>query len=219
MSSKPYFDRVAEAWDTMRSGFFSEAVRDKALAVADVAAGALAADIGAGSGFVTEALLAAGLRVVAVDPSEAMLDVMRRKFGAERVDYRVGEAETLPLDSGSVSAVFANMCLHHVERPPEAIREMARILEPGGRLVITDLDTHDFAFLRDEHQDRWLGFARDDLRRWFEDAGLRDVAVQDANCACCAESQRGTQRASVSIFVASGVKLPQGDNHEPGRTP
>lgn len=56
--------------------------------------------------------------------------------------------------------VFANMCPHHVENPPEAIREMARVVQPGGRLVITDLEPHDFTFLREEHHDRWMGFAR-----------------------------------------------------------
>ena len=73
-------------------------------------AGKLAADIGAGSGFVTEGLLERGLRVIAVDRSEAMLEEMRRKFGeGGAVEYRIGEAESLPLEDGSVDYVFANM--------------------------------------------------------------------------------------------------------------
>ncbi|MDI6870790.1 MAG: class I SAM-dependent methyltransferase [Bacillota bacterium] len=207
MSSKPYFDQVAAEWDSLRQSFFSDAVREKALAVAGVRAGELAADIGAGSGFITGGLLARGLRVIAIDQSEAMLGEMRRKFtGAGDVQYRVGDAERLPLPEGAVDYAFANMCLHHVESPPAAIREMARILRPGGKLVLTDLDEHRFRFLVEEQHDRWMGFKRDDIRQWFSEAGLQNVAVDCVGENCCANSTCGCESASVSIFVASGEK-------------
>ena len=207
MESRQYFDTVAPRWDNLRKGFFSEAVREKAFAVAGVSPGKLAADIGAGSGFVTEGLIKSGIRVIAVDRSEAMLEEMRRKFGeGAAVEYRIGEAESLPLEDGSVDYVFANMCLHHVESPSAAIREMARILKPGGRLVITDLDRHDFDFLRTEHCDRWMGFDRPDVARWFAEAGLVDVKIDCVGENCCAASQSGCGEAAVSIFVASGMK-------------
>lgn len=206
MSSQQYFDDVASAWYPMRTGFFSEAVRERALAAADVQAGALAADLGAGSGFVTEALLNAGLRVIAVDQSQAMLEVMQHKFSWQPASYRLGRAEALPLEDNSVEYAFANMYLHHVENPEVAIREMARILQPGGVLVITDLDTHAFEFLREAHHDHWLGFSRADVQKWFELAGLRDVRVGDAACHCCAASACGSQQADITIFLAYGVK-------------
>ncbi|MBI5958817.1 MAG: class I SAM-dependent methyltransferase [Chloroflexi bacterium] len=206
MSSQQYFEDVAPQWDTMRTSFFSTAVRERALAAAGVSAGKLAADIGAGSGFVTEALLNAGLRVIAVDQSQAMLEVMQQKFGGQPLTCRLGTAEALPLDSASVDYVFANMFLHHVENPLTAIREMARLLKPGGKLVITDLDSHTFEFLREEHHDRWMGFARADVSGWFEQVGLSGVSVGDAECQCCADSACGSQRAEVTIFLACGVK-------------
>jgi ubiquinone/menaquinone biosynthesis C-methylase UbiE len=206
MSSQVYFEAVAQEWDGMRQGFFSEAVRDSALAKAGVQAGRIAVDVGAGSGFVTEALLKAGAWGIAVDESEAMLNVMRQKFGANAADYRRGSAETLPLSAGEADYAFANMVLHHVERPATAIQEMARILKPGGVLVITDLDHHRFQFLVEEHHDRWMGFARAEVERWFKEAGLRSVDVTDAGCNCCATSACGSCEASVSIFQASGWK-------------
>lgn len=206
MSSREYFDRVAGQWDQMRQAFFSEAVRETALAVAEVQPGQLAADIGAGSGFVTEGLIASGLRVIAVDQSGAMLAKLKARLGDAEIDCRVGESAALPIADRTVDYAFANMYLHHVESPADAIREMARILKPGGRLVITDLDEHNFAFLRDEHHDRWMGFQRGDVQRWFEEAGLKNVSVDCAGANCCAQSETGDGFANVSIFVAVGEK-------------
>ena len=97
MSSKPYFEKVAKQWDEMRETFFSEAVREKAFAIAGVQPGRLAADIGAGTGFMTEGLIQRGLKVIAIDQSEAMLAEMRKKLGNFGMDYRLGEAESLPV--------------------------------------------------------------------------------------------------------------------------
>ena len=165
MSNKEYFERVADQWDEMRSGFFSEKVREAAYQAADIKAGELAADIGAGTGFVTEGLVRAGLKVIAIDQSEAMLAELKRKY--PDLDGRQGEAEDLPLADNAVDYVFANMYLHHVARPSEAIKEMTRILKKGGRLVITDLDEHHFEFLKLEHHDRWMGFKREDVVAWM----------------------------------------------------
>jgi ubiquinone/menaquinone biosynthesis C-methylase UbiE len=205
MSSKEYFNQVAGQWDSMRTAFFSDAVREKAYTAAGVRARQPAADIGAGSGFITEGLLQRGVSVIAVDQSEAMLTEMRRKFVGADVDLRLGEAESLPLADASVDAVFANMYLHHVERPAQAINEMRRTLKPGGRLVITDMDEHSFEFLRTEQYDRWLGFKRRDISTWFTQAGLLSVTVEGVGVSCSAGSSCGSETATVSIFVACGV--------------
>jgi ubiquinone/menaquinone biosynthesis C-methylase UbiE len=205
-SSKQYFEEIGAGWDQLRSSFFSNEVRERAVSVAEVQASSLTADLGAGTGFITEALLDRGARVIAVDQSPAMLDALRTKFPEQnRVETRVGTADALPLDTASVDYVFANMYLHHVDDPPSAIAEMMRILRPGGRVVVTDLDTHDFEFLRTEQHDRWLGFERADIERWFREAGLQGVNVDCVGENCCSESPDGTA-ASISIFLASGTK-------------
>lgn len=207
MSSKEYFEQVASQWDKMRQSFFPEEVREKALAVAQVQTGQLAADIGAGSGFITEVLIAKGLAVIAIDQSAAMLEEMQRKFtGSSQIQYLLGEGQKLPLADQEVDYAFANMYLHHVESPSEAISEMARIVKTGGKVVITDLDQHNFTFLREEQHDRWLGFSREDIKEWFAEAGLKDVEVNCAGENCCSQSSCGCDQASISIFVACGVK-------------
>jgi ubiquinone/menaquinone biosynthesis C-methylase UbiE len=208
MSSKDYFEKVAHKWDQMRTGFFTEKVRKIAVAKANIQAGKLAADIGAGTGFITEELVQNDLRVIAVDQSEAMLVEMKKKFGKyETVEYRLGGFNNLPIQNETVDYVFANMYLHHVDLPQVAIEEMARVLKPGGKVVITDMDEHEFEFLRKEQQDRWMGFKREDVKNWFTAAGLKNVKVECVEEECCADSVEGCEKASVSVFVAYGEKL------------
>lgn len=81
------------------------------------------------------------------------------------------------------------------------------MLRPGGRLVITDLDTHTNEWFRAEMSDVWLGFEREQVRAWFEQAGLADVSVDCTGQSCQAECQGEDESApAVSIFVASGRK-------------
>jgi ubiquinone/menaquinone biosynthesis C-methylase UbiE len=204
--SREYFEKNAGQWDGMRKGFFSDNVREQAFKVAGVRSGATAADLGAGTGFMTEGLVGRGLRVIAVDEVKEMLDQIRSKVGdASTVDCRVGESERLPVRDCEVDYAFANMYLHHVERPAEAIAEIYRILKAGGRLVLTDLDSHNYDYLRVEHHDRWMGFDRADIGKWLTTAGFRDVSVDCVGESCSSQSSTGCS-ASISIFIAAGNK-------------
>jgi ubiquinone/menaquinone biosynthesis C-methylase UbiE len=207
MNSNSYFNEVANQWDTMRSGFFSEIVREKAYNMVKIEQGKTAADIGAGTGFITEGLAHKGLNVIAVDFSEEMLNQMKEKFKCyNNIDYRQGESENIPIETDTIDYAMANMYLHHVESPSVAIREMARIIKPGGSLILTDLDEHNFEFLKIEHFDRWLGFKREDVKQWFLDAGLKNITVDCVGGNCCTTSCCKNESASISIFIAYGEK-------------
>jgi ubiquinone/menaquinone biosynthesis C-methylase UbiE len=207
VSSKNYFDNVSNQWDTIRQTFFSDSIREKMCEVAQVKEGSTAVDIGAGTGFVTQELLRRQLRVIAIDQSEEMLNVLKQKFGSSgAVTCIQADAYTLPLESESVDYAMANMFLHHVENPRQAILEMTRILKPGGKLVVADLDRHDYEFLRKEQYDVWLGFERSDIREWFNEANLYNIKIEDLNEQCCCDSCESCSSAAINIFIASAEK-------------
>lgn len=205
--SKDFFDRIASDWDDLRKGYFTNVVRENAFAIAGIKPGKTAADIGAGTGFMSEGLTKYGLNVIAVDQSEPMLEVIRKKIGdSHAISYRLGNAEKLPIEDASVDYVFANMTLHHVKFPLNAIREMKRILKPDGKLIITDLDTHYYKFLQEEHHDVWMGFNRQDIIKWYQQAGFNLIFVDDVEEFCCAKSKCGCYQAKIGIFLALGIK-------------
>ena len=98
-----YFDKVAPRWDAMRRTYFSERVRDLVLAEARAERGKLAADVGAGTGFITIGLIKLSLKVLAIDESLPMLRVLRSKtFGVSNLCLCIGEAERLPVRNCTV---------------------------------------------------------------------------------------------------------------------
>jgi ubiquinone/menaquinone biosynthesis C-methylase UbiE len=204
--SKTYFAQVAENWDEMRSGYFTEEMRDAAIARADLCPSDVVADVGTGTGFVIQGLAPHVAQVYGLDESPEMLIVARRNLASfDNVDLRQVPDDTLPLPDASVDAVFGNMYLHHTPDPAAAIVELARVLRSGGRLVLTDLDAHDQAWMRKEMADRWLGFDRGEVRAWYAAAGLADVDVDCAEGRCCTSTPDGNDLA-ISIFVAYGRK-------------
>ncbi len=203
--SREYFESVSHKWEEMRRTFFGEGVRDAAIAAADINPSSIVVDVGIGTGFIAEGALATGARVIGVDSSDHMLEEARKRFGTTPFEARSGDIESLPVGTGEVDVVLGNMVLHHAADPPRAILEMARVLKPGGRIVITDADTHHHEWLRTEQHDRWLGFERGNIIRWFQDAGLVDVTVTDTCETCRPTSECGT-KAEITIFLARGLK-------------
>jgi len=111
----------------------------------------------------------------------------------------------MPVVSSPLSTSQPLLYLHHVPDPGAAIKEMARVIKPGGVLCITDLDTHDHEWQREQMADLWLGFERDDIRRWYAEAGLDEIDVDWAEGTCNACGPDG-KIEPLSIFVAIGRK-------------
>lgn len=216
LEATTYFEHTAQTWDQLRAGYFPDSVREAVLAQAYLRPEMHVADVGAGTGFLTAGLAPRVQRVYALDSSPAMLAVAQHNLRAwDNVVYQVAEATAIPLEDGSLDAIVGNMVLHHCPDPAAALREMARVLRPGGRLVLTDLDRHEHSWMQQEMADVWLGFDRGQIKQWLREAGLVNALVQSAESGdaatpdlyCRATSNADPQAtAAVSIFVASATR-------------
>ena len=132
-ASTEYFERVAEQWDTLRDGYFTESVREAAIARAYLRPEMVVADVGSGTGFMAAGLAPLVRQVVALDGSPAMLDVARRNLaGLANVSFRLDDGHGLAaVDDDSVDAVFANMYLHHCPDPARRSRRWCACCGPA----------------------------------------------------------------------------------------
>jgi ubiquinone/menaquinone biosynthesis C-methylase UbiE len=136
------------------------------------------ADLGAGDGSSALLLSRGAVRVIAVDSSEKMLEVGREqahRSGAKNIEFRLGDMEEVPVEDASVDLAFFSQSLHHTAHPERALREAARILRPGGRLVVLDLARHRFEEARELYADEWLGFGEAELEAMISAAGFTAV--------------------------------------------
>jgi ubiquinone/menaquinone biosynthesis C-methylase UbiE len=136
------------------------------------------ADLGAGEGAFALLLAQRAKKIIAVDSSARMIEVGREqalRHGVKNVDYRLGDMEETPIGDGEVDLVFFSQSLHHALHPERALAEAARILAPGGRIVILDLVRHRFEEARELYADEWLGFSEAELESMLQNAGFVNV--------------------------------------------
>jgi ArsR family transcriptional regulator len=118
-------------------------------------------------------------QVIAVDESAAMLQAARRRVrGLGNVEVRRGSLEALPIDDASLDAATCVLVLHHLPAPEAALAEAARVLRPGGRLLLADMLPHDRESYRHQMGHVWLGFSEDEIGRRLGAAGFEHVRLR-----------------------------------------
>jgi ArsR family transcriptional regulator len=136
------------------------------------------ADLGAGEGAFSLMLAQRAKRVIAVDTSAKMIEVGREQAarnGVTNLEFRLGDMEEIPIASAEVEIAFFSQSLHHALHPVRAIQEAARILAPGGRIVVLDLARHRFEEARELYADEWLGFTESELESMLAAAGFTAI--------------------------------------------
>ncbi|MDZ5451833.1 MULTISPECIES: ArsR/SmtB family transcription factor [Labrys] len=133
-------------------------------------------DIGTGTGRMLELFAPLATRAVGIDASAEMLVIARANLERNRIRnavVRQGDLFALSVEPGAYDLIIVHQVLHYLDDGAKALREIARALRPGGRLVIVDFAPHELEFLREDFAHRRLGFARDTIEHWLEAAHLR----------------------------------------------
>jgi ubiquinone/menaquinone biosynthesis C-methylase UbiE len=181
-AAQAYFRRHAAEWDRIRKLHVADEAVERAIC------GALAGseirallDLGTGTGRMLELFGRSIERGLGLDMSLDMLALARARLdraGLRHCSVRQGDIYDLALPKDSFDAVIIHQVLHFLDDGARAIHEAARVLRPGGRLLVVDFAPHDLEFLRDEHAHRRLGFAAETVTQWMKAAGL-DLVLQE----------------------------------------
>ncbi|HVM36785.1 MAG TPA: metalloregulator ArsR/SmtB family transcription factor [Sphingomicrobium sp.] len=174
-AAQRYFSGHAEIWDQIRSLHVAESEVEQAIARAlgEQALGRLV-DIGTGTGRMIELFGPRAESAVGIDRSSEMLRLARVKLASAGIasSLRQGDMYALPLGDGSADWAIIHQVLHYAHSPAAAIAEAARVLSPGGRLLIVDFAAHEREELRTTDAHIRLGFDDEAMAGWFAAAGL-----------------------------------------------
>jgi ArsR family transcriptional regulator len=196
--SREFFESAAGQWDKLREELFGRASHLQALP------GLLdpqwtVGDLGCGTGHAASALAPFVQRVLAVDRSGEMLQAARRRLREyPNVEVRRGELESLPIGDAELDAATLLLVLHHLSGPADALREAARVLKPGGRILICDMLPHEREEYRQQMGHIWLGFGEDQIRGLLVAAGFSGVKIVPL--------ASNTAAKGPALFVASARK-------------
>jgi len=200
-AAQTYFSQHAAEWDRIRRLHVSDAAVEGEIetALADRPIRALL-DLGTGTGRMLELFGNRFRRGLGLDLSPAMLAYARTKLeraGLSNVQVRQADIYDLPLADQAADAVVMHQVLHFLSDPLRAIREAARVLAPGGRLLIVDFAPHELEFLREQFAHERLGFGRAQMAQWLKECGLD--AVESRQLSPPGDT---ADRLTVSMWVA-----------------
>ncbi|MCC6581662.1 MAG: metalloregulator ArsR/SmtB family transcription factor [Phycisphaeraceae bacterium] len=178
-ASRDFFDNSAEQWDKLRSELYGQRF-DLDAQLALLPPTWVVADLGCGAGAITASLARHVGRVIGVDQSAAMLKSAKlRTAELNNVELRRGNLESLPIDDASCDGAVMVLVLTYLADPAAAVKEIARILKPGGRAAVIDLLPHDRDDFRRQMDQHWSGLDPKELSRLMTEAGLSQIVSRD----------------------------------------
>ena len=181
-AANAWFEANAGQWDAIRSLHIAECDVEASMkrVLGDARIGQLI-DIGTGTGRMLELFAPQADQALGIDRSSEMLRLARAKLaerGLDRAELRQADLYALPMSDGQADAAILHHVLHFAQQPGAAIAEAARVLAPGGRLLIADFAPHDREELRARDAHTRLGFSDDQVTGWFEAAGLAPARIE-----------------------------------------
>lgn len=205
-AAQTYFRAHAAEWDRIRELHVADAaVEDAMVAALGERPFRSLLDLGTGTGRILELFGPRIERGLGIDMSLAMLSVARARLeraGLRHCAVRQGDIYDLPVPKDSFDVVVIHQVLHFLDDAAGAIREAARVLRPGGRLLVVDFAPHELEFLREQQAHRRLGFASESVAQWMDAAGL-DVSLQQS-----LEPEPGSPgKIAVSLWLGRDPRL------------
>ncbi len=176
--SEEFFATAAAGWDHLREGLFGDTFYLWAvLGLIDPTL--IVGDLGCGTGQLSATIAPYVARIVAVDASREMLDAARARLSeSPNVDLRQGQLEALPIEDGELGAAMLSLVLHYSPDPARALGEAARVLRPGGRILVVDMQPHERVEYQQQMGHVWLGFSEKQIDRFLTGVGFADVRVR-----------------------------------------
>lgn len=214
-AAEDYFAKFAPEWDRLRQlDVDEEVVADAVREMLPLSKNQRLLDLGTGTGRMLQVLGPDAGEAVGVDRSHEMLAVARSnltRWGLENCQLRQADILALPLVYGSFDAVVLHQVLHFFDRPWAVLGEAARMLGPGGRLLVVDLAPHGLEDLREAHAHRRLGFTDEDVREWLADQGLTCETIRHLGGGggkTARKKQKQDETLQVTIWLARKVGQP-----------
>ncbi len=175
-SAASYFSEIAEDWDRLRALHYPDVAIERAiLEQVERHQFERIIDLGTGTGRMLILLAPYTEEAEGLDLSHHMLTVARanlNRAGIGNARVRQGDVTDTPFESDSADLVIIHQVLHYLEKPEDVITEAARILKPGGQLIVVDFAPHELEFLRESQGHYRLGIQEDDMMQWMENAGF-----------------------------------------------
>lgn len=179
--AREFFDEVAPEWSEISKNYYDESIKNKLLELQILKKPMMLMDLGAGDGYIARFAAKFVKKVLAVDISGAMLKELSKKArmdGIKNIETIESDGRDIPVNDSFVDVLCANMYLHHIEDPEMAIKEIYRVIKPGGLVFIADFFEHTDARLKEKMHDIWPGFNPRVMKDWFEKNGFGHINLQ-----------------------------------------
>jgi ArsR family transcriptional regulator len=178
--SQEFFANAAAGWDRLRQDLYGDTFYLSAV-LGLIDPDLFVGDLGCGTGQLTATIAPYVRQMIAVDASMEMLDAARARLdgATANVDFRKGELESLPIGDGELDVAALSLVLHYSPAPPKALSEAARVIRPGGRVLVVDMLPHEHEEYQQQMGHVWLGFSDKQMTRFLNGAGFTDVRVRN----------------------------------------
>lgn len=216
-AAQSYFAKHAAEWDRVRQLYIDESEVEAAMAAA-LGPGPFRffLDLGTGTGRTLEIFSDRYERGLGIDVNQTMLAYARAnlaKGGKTNAQVRHGDIYALSLADWQADAIVMHQVLHFLSDPALAVREAARVLAPGGKLVIIDFAPHTLDDLRSSQAHERLGFSHNQVSDWLKESGLIVRSVRDL----LPKKNKAEARLTVTIWLGERAEALRPELGKPSR--